>query len=62
MYCYKGKQIDVWADNDGGLWYYDERGNAQTVEEEDHGMDRTEGQNATRRVAGPVRSVRHGNR
>ena len=46
-FCYHGKMIDVWADNDGGLWYYDERGNAQTVEEEDHGMDRTENEDAT---------------
>ena len=35
-YCYQGKMIDVWADDDGGLWFYDENGKVQTVEEK-HG-------------------------
>lgn len=34
MYCYEGKQIDVWADNDGGLWFYDPDGHVQTVKED----------------------------
>ena len=34
MYCYKGKQIDVWPDNDGGLWFYDDNGHACTVKED----------------------------
>ena len=34
MYCYEGKQIDVWADNDGGLWFYNPDGHAQTVKED----------------------------
>lgn len=43
----KEQDIPFWADNDGGLWCYDpETGRAEKVEE-DHGMDRTKGQNAT---------------
>lgn len=34
MYCYKGKQIDVWPDNDGGLYFYADHGFAQTVKED----------------------------
>lgn len=25
MYYVEGKAVDVWADNEGGLWYYDDR-------------------------------------
>lgn len=34
MYCYKGKQIKVWPDNNGGLWFYDDIGHACTVKED----------------------------
>lgn len=33
-YCYQGKVVDVWADNDGGLWFYDDNGHACTVKED----------------------------
>ena len=44
-FCYHGKMIDVWADNDGGLLYWDEDGKTQTVEERKYDsqrIDRTE--------------------
>ena len=31
--------IPFWADNDGGLWYWDADGRAQQVKEEHHGKD-----------------------
>ena len=34
MFCIDGKAVDVGADNDGGLWYYDSKGNAATLDEE----------------------------
>ena len=33
MFCYGGKPVKVWPDNDGGLWFYDENRRAQTVRE-----------------------------
>ena len=33
MFCIEGKIVDVWADNDGGLWYWNENGCAATVDE-----------------------------
>ena len=33
MYCVEGKAVDVWADNEGGLWYYDDRSKAVTLDE-----------------------------
>lgn len=33
-YCYQGKVVDVWLDNDGGLWFYDDNGHACTVKED----------------------------
>lgn len=43
-YCYQGKVVDVWADNDGGVWFYDENNRAITVEEDNDSqrIDRTE--------------------
>ena len=43
-YCYHGKMIDVWADNDGGLWFYDEKNHVVTVEEDNDSqrIDRTQ--------------------
>lgn len=26
MFCIEGKVVDVWPDNDGGLWYMDKNG------------------------------------
>ena len=34
MYHYKGKPITVHADNDGGLWFYDDRCRVRTVKED----------------------------
>lgn len=34
MYHYKGKPITVHADNDGGLWFYDDRSRVRTVKED----------------------------
>ena len=37
MYCYEGKQIDVWPNDDRGLWFYNPKtGHTQTVKEDRH--------------------------
>lgn len=41
----KEQGIPFWADNDGGLWCYLD--GCKVKVEESHGMDRTEGQDAT---------------
>ena len=33
MYCVEGKAVDVWADNEGGLWYLDDDNNSVTLDE-----------------------------